>query len=178
MQGDILQHLTKYPRVFWYSFIITLLSTLIFYNFFHQNWLSLVWEVRNTWQVRIFDIWPFVINFSPRIAQSSKTRPNFIYIYKIFHRKHRLFYCPILLIRMAEFFPKYSSEKSFSQLYATYKRLTSDLRTYIDLKWRDRRWQRIFHASENQKIAEVAILISDQIVLSQNGNNKRKKIII
>ena len=49
------------------------------------------------------------------------------------------------------------------------KKPTSDVKTHIDWKWKDRKY--IFHANGKQKKARVAILISDKIDL------KIKKII-
>ena len=52
--------------------------------------------------------------------------------------------------------------KNKTNLYAVYKKPTSDLKTRIDWKWED---EKIFHGSESQKKAGVAILISDKIDL-------------
>ena len=48
-----------------------------------------------------------------------------------------------------------------TQLYVSYKRLTSLLRTHIGSKWRD--GKKIFHANGNKKTAGIAIFISDTI---------------
>ena len=45
--------------------------------------------------------------------------------------------------------------KKGKQLYAAYKRFSSDVRTHA--KWRD---EKLFHENENKKKVEVAILIS------------------
>ena len=47
-----------------------------------------------------------------------------------------------------------------THLYATYKKSTSNLKTY---KLKVRGWKNIFHANGKQKKAGVAILISDNI---------------
>ena len=52
--------------------------------------------------------------------------------------------------------------KNKTHIYAVYKKPTSDLKTRIDWKWED---EKIFHGSESQKKAGVAILISDKIDL-------------
>ena len=48
--------------------------------------------------------------------------------------------------------------KNKTRIYAIYQRLTSDLGTHTDCKWK-----KIFHANGNQKKAGVAILISEKI---------------
>ena len=51
--------------------------------------------------------------------------------------------------------------KNKNPIYAIYKRLTSNLGTYTDWKWRA--GKKIFHANRDQKKAGVAILVSDKI---------------
>ena len=51
--------------------------------------------------------------------------------------------------------------KQKTDIYAVYKRHTSDQGTHTDWKWGDGR--KIFHANGNQKKAGVAILISHKI---------------
>ena len=57
-------------------------------------------------------------------------------------------------------------------LYAVYKKPTSDLKTRIDWKWED---EKIFHGSESQKKAGVAILISDKIDLKIKNATRDKE---
>ena len=52
--------------------------------------------------------------------------------------------------------------KNKTNIYAVYKKPTSDLKTHIDWK---RGWKNIFHANGKQKKDGVAILISDKIDL-------------
>ena len=51
--------------------------------------------------------------------------------------------------------------KNKTHVNAVYKRPSSDLGTHTD--WKVRGEKKIFHANGNQKIAEVATLISDKI---------------
>ena len=62
--------------------------------------------------------------------------------------------------------------KNKTQIYAVYKRSTSDLGTY-KLKLRERK--RIFHVKRNQKKDKVAILISDKTDFKINTAEKDKE---
>ena len=60
-------------------------------------------------------------------------------------------------------------------LYAVYNRLTSEVRTHgLEVK----EWKRIFHADENQKLAGVAIHISDKIDFQAKTGIRDKEVII
>ena len=61
---------------------------------------------------------------------------------------------------------------SKTHIYAVYKKPTSDLKTRIDWKWED---EKIFHGSESQKKAGVAILISDKIDLKIKNATRDKE---
>ena len=52
--------------------------------------------------------------------------------------------------------------KNKTNIYAVYKKPTSDLKTY---RLKVRGWKNIFHANGKQKKTGVAILISDKIDL-------------
>ena len=53
-----------------------------------------------------------------------------------------------------------NKNKNKIHIYAAYKRLTSDPKTFTDWKWRV---EEIFHANGSKNKAGVAILISDKI---------------
>ena len=59
--------------------------------------------------------------------------------------------------------------KKKSHLFVAYKRLTSDLETYTDWKWRDKD----VPCEEKPKISGVAILLSGKTKLKKKDCNKK-----
>lgn len=60
-----------------------------------------------------------------------------------------------------------------SHLDVAYKTLTSELKTYTDWKWRDRK---IFHGNGNKEKSEITILISDKRDFKTKTIKKKKGI--
>ena len=64
-------------------------------------------------------------------------------------------------------------KKQDPSIYAAYKRLTSALDTH-GLK--GKRWKKIFPETENEKKAEVAIIISDKIYFKTRTAARQRKV--
>ena len=56
--------------------------------------------------------------------------------------------------------------KKKTDIYAIYKKTTSDIKTHIDWKWEDEKNK--FHANGKQKKAGIAILLLDKIDLKED----------
>ena len=87
--------------------------------------------------------------------------------------KYKLTVSPMKRHKVAEWIFFFFFQKKC--LYAVYNRLTSEVRTHgLEVK----EWKRIFHADENQKLAGVAIHISDKIDFQAKTGIRDKEVII